>query len=64
MTLLTPEEFSRMEQLLADLLPETDPLEEAALLHLHARLRGIYTAQSDLRASRDRLRVLRLQTGR
>jgi len=58
MTLLTNQEFAQMERLLADLLPHTRPDEEAALLHLHARLQLIYEAQSGLNASRDRLMAL------
>ncbi len=64
MTLLTHDEFVRMEQILADLLPETDGREEAALLQLHARLQAIYAAQSDLQASRDRLKALQSRTGK
>lgn len=62
MSILTPEEFLQMERLLADLLPHTRPEEEAALLYLHARLQVIYTAQSCLNASRDRLMALGSQT--
>jgi hypothetical protein len=62
MTLLTAIEFMSMEQLLADLLPETSPQEEVILLQLHARLQAIYAAQSEMHTSRDRLRTLRLQT--
>lgn len=64
MTLLTAIEFMSMEQLLADLLPETSSQEEAALLQLHARLQAIYASQSELHTSRDRLRALRLQTSK
>lgn len=62
MILLTSEEFLLMERLLADLLPVADAKEEAALLNLHARLRTIFNAQSNLHASRDRLKVLQSQT--
>jgi len=61
MTLLTPDEFARMESLLAELLPSCDPQEEVALLQLHARLKTIFEAQSGLNASRDRLRALQSQ---
>lgn len=64
MTLLTLEEFAQMERLLADLLPHTQPEEEAALLQLHARLQLIFEAQSGLNASRDRLMALGSQTSR
>ncbi|MCF8487503.1 MAG: hypothetical protein K9G71_20120 [Rhodobacteraceae bacterium] len=64
MTLLTPDEFARMERLLAELLPEADAQEETALLSLHARLQTLFVAQSGLQASRDRLRALKSQKGR
>ena len=62
MSLITPEEFARMERLLAELLPDSNPQEEASLLQMHARLQAIYAAQSGLQASRDRLMALRSQT--
>ena len=58
MTLLTPNEFDRMERLLANLLAESDAQEEVALLQLHARLQTMFAAQSGLQASRDRLKAL------
>jgi len=64
MALLTPNEYARMEQLLADLLPLTDGPDEAALLNLHARLQSIYASQSNLQASRDRLTALQSRTAR
>ena len=64
MTLLNPDEYTRMEQLLAGLLPECNAREEAALLHLHARLQAIYAAQRDLNTARDRLLSIRSQTAR
>ena len=63
MDLMTPNEFARMERLLAELLPDSNPQEEAALLQMHARLQAIYGAQSGLQASRDRLMALRSRTG-
>jgi len=59
MDLMTPDEFDRMERMLADLLPDSNPQEEKALLQMHARLQAIYDAQSGLQASRDRLMALR-----
>ncbi len=64
MSLLTPDEFTRMERLLADLLPVCDDDEEAAILALHTRLQSIYATQSGLHASRDRLMALRSQMAR
>jgi len=64
MKLLTPDEFASMERLLADLLPLSDPQEEAALLNMHARLQAIYAAQSELQTSRDRLRELQSRRAR
>lgn len=64
MTPLTPQEFAQMERLLADLLPHTQPEEEAALQQLHARLQMIFEKQSGLNASRDRLMALGSQTQR
>ncbi len=64
MKLLTSDEFARMEQLLADLLPNCDDRETADLLRLHERLQSIYSAQSSLHASHDRLMALRSQTER
>lgn len=64
MDLLTPDEFTEMEQLLADLLTSCDDREAADLLLLHARLQSIYIAQSSLHATRDRLMALRSQTER
>lgn len=64
MNLIAPDEFARMEQLLADLLPETKGQEEACLLKLHARLQALYQAQSGLQASRNRLMALQSQNRR
>ena len=64
MTLVKPDEFARMERLLAELLPTTDGPEEARLLQLHARLQGIFAAQAGLQASRDRLTALQSQTAK
>ncbi len=64
MSILTPQEFAQMEQLLANLLPHMRPDEEATLLHLHARLQMIYEAQSGLNASRNRLMALGSKTPR
>ncbi|MCE8509214.1 hypothetical protein KBY28_12230 [Ruegeria pomeroyi] len=58
MTLITPAEFTQMEALLADLLPNCSEDEDAQLLQLHARLQAIYVAQAGLKASRDRLVAL------
>jgi len=63
MDLMTPEEFARMERLLAELLPGSTSKEESSLLQMHARLQAIYGTQSGLQASRDRLMALRSQTG-
>ena len=62
MDLIAPEEFARMEQLLADLLPVTEEQETASLLHLHARLQALYQSQLGLQASHDRLMALRSRT--
>jgi hypothetical protein len=59
MMIITADEFARMERLLADLLPECDAGQEAALLQLHTRLQAIFAEQSGLNASRDRLTALR-----
>ena len=64
MNLLTSDDFTQMEQLLADLLPCCDDRETADLLKLHVRLQSIYAAQASLYASRERLTALRLQTER
>ena len=61
MILLTPDDFARMERLLANLLPQCDAVEEAKVLHLHARLQAIFTAQSTLLSSKDRLTQLQSQ---
>ena len=62
MTYLSSEEFARMEQLLADLLPHVNQAEEVALLHLHTRLCAINAAQSGLQSARTRLTALQSQT--
>lgn len=62
MKLLTSDEYAKMEQLLADLLPSCDDRETADLLNLYARLKSIYVAQSNLHASHDRLMALQSQT--
>ncbi len=64
MSMLAPDEFTRMERLMADLLPACSVQEEAVLLELHARLLSIHAAQSSLRISRNRLMELQLQTAR
>jgi len=64
MKLLTSDEYAKMEQLLADLLPSCDDRETADLLKLHARLQSIYAAQSSLHTSHDRLMALGSQTER
>ncbi|MFK7966952.1 MAG: hypothetical protein AB8C46_23580 [Burkholderiaceae bacterium] len=62
MTLITDDEFEAMERLLARLLSDATPAEEAGILTLHDRLQRIYAAQHGLRASRDRLTALTKQT--
>jgi hypothetical protein len=63
MAFLTRSEFTQMERLLAELMGDATRQEEERILHIHARLRAIYAAQSELYASRDHLTALRLQTG-
>ena len=55
---ITQTEFSAMERLMSNLIDSCGPIEEAALLQLHARLSAIYAAQGTLEASRDRLKAL------
>ena len=62
MTLLTDDEFAQMEQLLAGLLADATPHEETAILTPHDRLQRIHASQDSLRASRDRLKSLTMQT--
>lgn len=64
MVLLSQQEFDKMEQLLAGLLSETNPAEEAALLALHLRLQNIFAAQSNLHLSREYLKGLQSRTER
>ena len=55
MKLLTDTEFARMEHLLAGLLPDAAPVEEAAIFTLHDRLKRLHEAQHNLRNCRERL---------
>ncbi len=64
MKLISNDEFSAMERLLADLLPHCDSEEEVALLGLHTRLEAIHASQRELNAARDRLNTIRSQTVR
>ena len=64
MAQISPNEYARMERLMAALLPHCDPAEELALLALHHQLETIFTAQTDLTASRSRLMELQSQTER
>ncbi len=61
---ISADEFTRMERLMANLLPDCTAEEEAALLTLHQRLEAIYASQSDLNASRSRLTALQSRTAR
>ena len=55
MNLLTDTEFARMEHLLAGLLPDAAPAQEAAMFTLHDRLKRLHEAQHNLRNSGERL---------
>ena len=61
---ITQTEFAAMERVLAELIDSCDPVEEAMLLRLHARLVQIQAAQNALDISRNRLTALQSQTAR
>ena len=61
---LTQDEFDAAERMLAALLAgAATPEEEARILTLHARIRRLFEAGAEQRASRDKLYALHRQAG-
>ena len=55
---ITPKEYAQIERLLAKILTGASDQEELGILQIHSKLHSVYTDQTTLQVTRDRLKAL------